>query len=269
MMHSSTDPAPTVRIVQDRIDQLRLDHLAALLDRDPPAPGDPLPALWHWLFCIDPIRRSKLGPDGHELVGGFIPSLPASHRMWAGGDVRFLQPLHVGDEITRESHIAKVDCKQGSAGDLWFVTIRHDFKRGEASVLVEDQNLVYMANVPRGRPSINPPSGTIMLTERFDDVSLQRYSALTLNSHRIHFDRHYCRDTMRDERLVVHAPLLATCLADQIELDHRLSRLRYKMISATREDETVCFAINHASRAAFVTSSQGELRLLAQFEVAD
>ncbi|WP_176590493.1 MULTISPECIES: FAS1-like dehydratase domain-containing protein [Sphingobium] len=255
-----------IQIVSDRIDQRRLDHISALLDRDPPTQGEALPALWHWLFCISPIRRSKLGPDGHEQLGDFIPHLPAHNRMWAGGDIRFLQPIEVGDRITRHSHVAKVDPKQGSVGKLWFVTIKHDYRRQGASVLIEDQDLVYTDMTPRDRRPIAPPPGNILLTERFDDVALQRYSALTLNSHRIHFDRDYCRKVMHDERLIVHAPLLATSLAGEIENERPISRLRYRMIAPTREDETVCFGFDSATGTAFVMGAKGDLRLRAQVD---
>lgn len=264
---SLADPTESLQLVSDTIDQGRLDHLAALLDREPPTLGQDLPALWHWLFCIAPIRRCKLGPDGHERLGTFIPRLPASHRMWAGGDVWFCEPIRVGDTITRHSHIASIDQKRGSTGELWFVTIRHDYRRNDASVLIEDQNLVYTEGQPAKLRPVDPPAGDIVLTERFDDVALQRYSALTLNSHRIHFDRDYCRDAMNDERLVVHGPLLATCLAGQIENEHPITRFRYRMVAATKEDEVVHFGFDQGCSTAFVAGENGDLRLLAQVEV--
>lgn len=258
---------PSIQIVSDQIDQGRLDHLAALLDRERLASGDAVPALWHWLFCIAPVRRSSLGPDGHERLGEFIPSLPASHRMWAGGDIQILQRLRMGDTITRRSHVAKVDHKQGSTGELWFVTIKHDYIRSGEPVLIEDQNLVYSHGASIGRPPVKPPPGDTLLTGKFDDVALQRYSALTLNSHRIHFDRDYCRGAMADERLVVHAPLLATCLADQIENKQAISRFTYRMIAPTREGESVRFGYDRAGNTAFVAGEEGGLRLLAQITI--
>ncbi|UZW57498.1 MaoC family dehydratase N-terminal domain-containing protein [Sphingobium sp. JS3065] len=257
-----------IQISSDQIDQLRLDHLSALLDRNPPEQGEALPALWHWLFCISPIRRSKLGPDGHEQLGTFIPRLPAQNRMWAGGDIQFLQPIMVGDRIIRHSRVTKVDSKQGSIGTLWFVTIRHDYHREGESILIEDQDLVYTDITLHDRQPIDPPPGDIVLTERFDDVALQRYSALTLNSHRIHFDRDYCRNVMKDERLIVHAPLLATSLAGEIENERPISRFRYRMVAPTREGETVCFGFDSDAGSAFVMGKIGDLRLRAKFEFA-
>jgi 3-methylfumaryl-CoA hydratase len=205
---------------EDIVTPARIAALAATLDRDDPPPenGDPLPLLWHWLFCLPIHRQSDLSPDGHARLGGFLPPVPLPRRMYAGGLVSVHVPLRVGDAVSRVSRIADVSEKGGRTGPLVFVKIRHEFRsRGELALL-EDQELVYRAAPKPGdlaRPVPPAPQGAIWSREiRPDDVLLFRYSALTFNGHRIHYDRRFATETEGYPGLVVHGPLLATLLAD-------------------------------------------------------
>lgn len=194
--------------------------LSATLDIDAPTPraGDRVPPLWHWLYFLDIHRQSELGPDGHARRGGFLPPVALPRRMWAGGRLEFLRPLRVGETFTRTSRIADVQEKEGRSGQLVFVTVKHEIGNTDGIALTEEQNLVYRANPkpgdPAGMPRAAPTGGAWEREIQPDDVLLFRYSALTFNSHRIHYDRRFATETEGYPGLVVHGPLIATLLLD-------------------------------------------------------
>ena len=194
--------------------------LAATLDRDDPAPrtGDQLPPLWHWLYFLPLARQSELGPDGHPKRGGFLPPVTLPRRMWAGGRLDFHQPLRVGDEITRMSRIVDITQKQGRSGALVFVLVRHEISGPGGLAIAEEHDIVYRDDPQPGAPGPVPPTAPDGATwERAvtpDDVLLFRYSALTFNGHRIHYDRRYTGEVEGYPGLVVHGPLIATLLMD-------------------------------------------------------
>jgi 3-methylfumaryl-CoA hydratase len=208
---------------ESRSDQVTAAPIAALsatLDRDDPypQPGDPLPPLWHWLYFLPIPRQSELGPDGHAKRGGFLPPVPLPRRMFAGDRVQFHRPLRVGESISRLSHIVDVNSKQGRSGPLVFVVVRHEISDREGIAVVEEHDIVYRespkANEPVAAPQ-KPPSDAAWTREiRPDDVLLFRYSALTFNGHRIHYDRRYATEVEGYPGLVVHGPLIATLLLD-------------------------------------------------------
>jgi 3-methylfumaryl-CoA hydratase len=193
--------------------------LTALLDRDdPPQPGDPLPPLWHWLYFLPIARQSELGSDGHPARGGFVPPVPLPRRMWAGSRLAFHRPLRVGDPIERMSRIDDVSLKEGRSGPLVFVRVRHEVSaRGELAI-VEEHDIVYRdppnANEPPPVPKSPPDKFAWQREIHPDPVLLFRYSALTFNGHRIHYDRMYVTEVEGYPGLVVHGPLLATLLLD-------------------------------------------------------
>ena len=208
---------------ETRVDQLTptpVAALAATLDRDdpPPAPGDSLPPLWHWLYFLPLARQSDIGPDGHPKRGGFLPPVPLPRRMWAGGRLDFLQPLHVGERIERTSRIADVTAKEGRSGSLVFVLVRHEICGERGLAIVEEHDIVYRGEpqpgerTAAGRPA--PAGAAWTRTIHPDDVLLFRYSALTFNGHRIHYDRRYVTEVEGYPGLVVHGPLIATLLVD-------------------------------------------------------
>ena len=196
--------------------------LAATLDRPaerPPA-GTPLPPLWHWLYFLPLPRQSEIGPDGHAKRGGFLPPVPLPRRMWAGSQFEFHAPLAIGDAVTRVSTIEDVTEKSGRSGALVFVRVRHEIRRGDetAVALTEFHDIVYReAPKPDDAPLPPRPAPACAAWEREwvpDDVLLFRYSALTFNGHRIHYDRRYVTGVEGYPGLVVHGPLLATLLLD-------------------------------------------------------
>lgn len=180
------------------------------------APGDTLPPLYHWLHFWDVVPPAGLGTDGHPAKGDFLPPVPLPRRMWAGGRISFLKPLRLGMSVTRTSTITAVSEKTGRTGPLVFVTLRHELEGGEGLALSEEQDLVYrepaagMAPAPAPQPA---PLASWVETVNPDPVLLFRYSALTMNGHRIHYDLPYARDEEAYPALVVHGPLQATLLA--------------------------------------------------------
>ncbi len=215
--------------------------LAATLDYpvERPAPGTPLPPLWHWLYFLPLYRQSDGGADGHAERGGFLPPVSLPRRMWAGSQFEFARPLCVGDQITRRSIIADVTEKSGRTGPLVFVKVRHEIHRaGDAApALVEFHDLVYRES-PIAGAAASPPAAapTTPMWERTitpDPVLLFRYSALTYNSHRIHYDRRYVTEVEGYPGLVVHGPLIATLLLDLLRRkmpDAEVARFEFKAV---------------------------------------
>ena len=194
--------------------------LAATLDRDDPEPrpGDAIPPGWHWLYFLEATRASALGRDGHPRVGEFLPDTGLPRRMWAGGRLEFRKPLHVGDEIRRESEIVSVEPKEGRGGKLVFVTVRHTVTCAGAVAVVEDHDIVYREAAKPADPAPAPrpaPAGAAWRRELVaDPVMLFRYSALTFIGQRIHYDLDFCRQEQGYPGLVVHGPLQAILLLD-------------------------------------------------------
>jgi 3-methylfumaryl-CoA hydratase len=209
-----------IESLSDQVAPAPIAALSATLDRDDPLPraGDPLPPLWHWLYFLPIHRQSEIGPDGHAKRGGFLPPVPLPRRMYAGGRLEFHRPLRVGATVSRRSRIADVSYKEGRTGALVFVLVRHEISDGEGLALADEQDLVYRESPSRAEPVAKPqaaPAGAIWTREIFpDDVLLFRYSALTFNGHRIHYDRRYVTEVEGYPGLVVHGTLIATLLLD-------------------------------------------------------
>jgi 3-methylfumaryl-CoA hydratase len=209
-------------VLEDFITPAPLRALSATLDRDDPLPrtGTELPPLWHWLFFLPHHRQSEIGPDGHAKRGGFLPPVPLPRRMWAGGRLHWHAPLHVGDQVKRMSTIASVTHKTGRTGDLLFVLIKHEVHNSQGVCLTEEHDIVYRPAAQIGDPLPVPvPAKKHATWQRDvapDDVLLFRYSALTFNGHRIHYDRKYVTEVEGYPGLIVHGPLIATLLVDLV-----------------------------------------------------
>lgn len=194
--------------------------LAATLDRDDPLPQahDALPPLWHWLYFLPLHKQSDIGADGHPHRGGFLPPVPLPRRMWAGGRLEFLRQLQVGDAILRTSRVVSVDYKEGRSGGMVFVLVRHEISNHAGLAMVEEHDIVYRdmpaPGAPQAAPVIAPAHGAWQRSIHPDDSLLFRYSALTFNSHRIHYSRNYVTEVEGYPGLVVHGPLIATLLLD-------------------------------------------------------
>lgn len=202
---------------RDTITVAPLVGLAATLDRDepPPRPGDAAPPLAHWLYFLPAYRESEAGPDGHARRGEFLPPVPLPRRMWAGSRIEFLRPLVVGSDVTRVSRIIDVKTKEGRSGALVFVTVRHEISDAGGVAIADEHDIVYRGEA-RGAPApVAPPGQAAWRREiRPDPLLLFRYSALTFNGHRIHYDHPYVTRVEGYPGLVVHGPLIATLLVD-------------------------------------------------------
>jgi 3-methylfumaryl-CoA hydratase len=204
----------------DQIAPRPMAALSATLDstNEPPQAGAAVPPLWHWLYFLEIHRQSELREDGHAKLGGFLPPVPLPRRMWAGGRLEFRRGLKVGEVYTRKSQIADVQLKQGRTGNLVFVTLHHEIANEKGTALTEEQDLVYRENAKPGDPAPKPqPAAKQSAWERTvsaDDRLLFRYSALTFNGHRIHYDRRFAMETEGYPGLVIHGPLIATLLVE-------------------------------------------------------
>ena len=185
-------------------------RIAATLSEAAPVPGDPLPPLWHWAFFEEAVPDAGLGEDGHPKRGGFLPNAEGRNRMWAGSRVEFLAPLVVGEAAHRRTTLARLEEKQGRTGALLFVTLEHEFEcRGQIAVR-ETQNIVYReASPPKLEGSGESPPADWQETVVPTETLLFRFSAVTFNSHRIHYDWPYVTAREGYPGLVIHGPLLA------------------------------------------------------------
>jgi 3-methylfumaryl-CoA hydratase len=204
-------------------------------------PGAPLPPLWQWLYFLSWPARRELGPDGHPLDGHFLPPVPDRQRMWAGGRSDITRPLRLGTPTTRVSSLVSVAAKHGRTGELLFVTERREFRQEGRVCLVEEQDIVYRTGRSTGRhphepngsasPRIDSPWS---LRLRPDPTLLFRISALTANTHRIHYDVPYCRDIEGYPGVVVHGPLLALLMLElprRHAPDRQVRSLSYRLRS--------------------------------------
>ncbi len=199
------------------LDPAQANRMAVTLDRAPYfGAGDELPPAWHWLYFHDLVEGSRLGADGHPALGVVMPPVPLERRMWAAGRIRFDHALRLGQSATRVSRISAITPKEGRTGLLYFVTVEHDISAGETLSVREQQTIVYreLTAESRGVSAAAPKDAEFHQPWTLNSTALFRYSALTFNGHRIHYDVDYARDVEGYPGLVIHGPLLATLLAD-------------------------------------------------------
>ena len=197
-----------------------VNALAATLDREPRGDGMQPPPAWHWLYFQPHTRQSEVGPDGHPRRGGLLPPVALPRRMWAGSQIRFERAPRVGQLVSCTSTIAEVSAKDGRSGPLVFVKVRHRVHDADGDLLTEAQDIVYRDHARAGEapPATRPAYGDAAWRREIvpDPVLLFRFSALTFNGHRIHYDRDYAVGVEGYPGLVVHGPLVATLLLDLI-----------------------------------------------------
>jgi len=206
---------------QDQIVAFPANALSATLNYDVKyLDGSVLPPLWHWLYFLPIYRLDQANYDGHAALGGFLPPVKLPRRMWAGSRVSFLYDLTIGTEARKVSTIKSIQQKSGKSGDLVFVTVAHQVFQNDTCCIEEEHDIVY-----RSAPDINATAPVFKTTDtspefsyvvKPDPILLFRYSALTFNGHRIHYDQPFCIETEGYEGLVVHGPLLATMMLDLI-----------------------------------------------------
>lgn len=227
--------------------------------------GEKLPLLHHWLYFWEVKPASSLGPDGHPAKGNFLPPVPLPRRMWAGGRVEFRKPLFIGQKVTKKSTILTISEKHGRGGRLVFVTVQHQLDAGDGVAIVEEQDLVYreasteMLPLPVSEPS--PQSGwseTIVP----DSIMLFRFSALTMNGHRIHYDKPYAVEQECYPALVVHGPLQAIMMIQlaQSNLELPVSRFEFRGQQPAFESLPLHICGNPSSDGAELWTQQGDAK---------
>jgi 3-methylfumaryl-CoA hydratase len=235
-------------------------------------PGTVLPPLWTWLYFHDPARLDALGRDGHAAKGGFLPPVALPRRMWAGGLFEFHGDLRIGDEIERHSKILKVAPKQGRSGPLCFVTVEHLYQRGGKTMWREEHDIVYRADPEPGRRAPAPVPPPVAFSDREEVtpsiVMLFRYSALTFNGHRIHYDRQYAREVEGYPDLVFHGPLTATFLAEfaKRRSEGRLTSFRYRALAPLFDTAPFSIFLDRAEgqTQAWAVTPEGGLAMTAE-----
>lgn len=251
--------SPGSQEITRRVDPWPAEAFAGLIGAPPPAlgPGDPLPPMWHWFTMLDHPAQSGIGVDGHPVDGPFLPPIPRRRRMFAGGRLRQDAPILVGAVLSSRSSVATVEVKSGRTGDLAFVTVRHELAVDGVPVGVEEQDIVYRPEPGGAAPGGVRPSGTGVPEAdsewrselATDPVLLFRFSALTYNGHRIHYDRPYATQVEGYPDLVVQGPLLALLALELPRIhvpgrtvrtfDYRLVRPAFvpsRMVSTGRRD---------------------------------
>ena len=205
--------------------------------------GDVLPPLWHFINHVDAVPMGDVGHDGHPRRGGFLPPVALPRRMWAGGRLTFHGDLFVGDTVTKRSTVESVEMKEGRSGSLCFVSVRHELSVCDEIRITEEQDLVYRddpaPDAPQPTPKPAPDDADFTATVTPSAVMLFRYSALTFNGHRIHYDRDYARDVEGYPNLVFHGPLTATLLANMaaLETGERLASFSFRGMAPLFDDE--------------------------------
>lgn len=232
------------------IDPARAQTLHATLGLSCPAPmaGDALPPFWHQIYFWDPQPPENLGRDGHPAIGGFIPDLGLPRRMWAGGALQFHAPLITGIPAQKHTTISAVKQKTGRTGPLGFITLRHEVHQSGNLCITELQDLVYREDIDLTASKPTPPIARNDEVHRenhnFTSTELFRYSALTMNGHRIHYDENYARDVEGYGGLVTHGPLLAQYLMLMAERQlGPLKSFQFRATSALTQSETATFCI--------------------------
>ncbi|MBU9124975.1 MaoC family dehydratase N-terminal domain-containing protein [Burkholderia multivorans] len=264
----------------DRITPAPIRLLRATLDdAEPSALPDVLPPLWHWLYFLPGERQSNIGTDGHARRGGFLPPVALPRRMWAGGRLQFLRPLAVDTPIQRRSTIANVQSKSGRSGQLVFVTVLHEIGDAQGVAIREEQDIVYRDAPPPAAAGTPAPAAQPAPTDEQysrivtpDPVLLMRFSALTFNGHRIHYDRPYAMEEEGYPGLVVHGPLIAMLLMEELRRRHPDKTIRafdFKAVSPLFD--TAPFTVNgklegHTARV-WARGPQGQLAMQASIEL--
>lgn len=242
------DDGPATQTLTDRLDPARAAALHSVLGAKgaPPDVGDPIPPFWHTIYFWHAGRPEVLGHDGHLKPGGLIPDLGLPKRMWAGGRLTFHAPLLCGIKAERSSHMRAVTRKTGRTGELGFVTLQHDIRQRGGLAVTEERDLVYRpADAAPAQTPLAPKAAEETETLCFDTVALFRYSALTMNGHRIHYDADYARTVEGYPGPVVHGPLLALHLMRMAEARlGGLSQFAFRATSPLFAGETAQFCRN-------------------------
>jgi len=240
----------------ERITPFPSNAFAATLNRDDPiyTDGTPLPPLWHWLHFLPIFKLCDAGYDGHAALGGFFPPVPLPRRMWAGSRLNFHAPMRIGQELKKVSTIKSVKAKSGRSGKLVFVTVGHQVFDGDTLGIDEEHDIVYREHPSPGaippEPPLAPEDWAFSRDIDPDPVLLFRYSALTFNGHRIHYDQPFSTGSEGYKGLIVHGPLLATFLLDLLRQEKPEATVRsfeFRSLATVFDNET--FSLHGAPEA--------------------
>jgi len=264
----------------ERLDQWPVIGLMATLNRPAsqwPSENDPLPPTAHWSYCIPRVLQSQIGADGHPERGDFLPPVPLPRRMWAGSRIRYEAPMPIGAQVTRTARIKTVTTKEGRSGLLAFVTVEHTYSCNGQIARIEEQDLVYRdhpssdAPAPTARPAPSNPEWSQPI--QTDEVTLFRYSAITFNGHRIHYDHPYVTNDEGYSGLVVHGPLIATFLLEAWQtanLTRAIRRFEFKAIKPVFCHTRLAAEGHHSEDSGrshlWATSDRGELHMEAEVD---
>ena len=264
----------------DHVTVPAVDRLSATLDRDDPFPkiGDPLPVGWHSILFPRVVRHSQIGPDGHPQRGDFLPPVPLPRRMFAGKRTTFIAPLLVGDEVKRVSTIQAVNIKDGRSGRMVFVTVKTDISSPRGLAISEEQDIVYRGepdkNAPPPPPQPAPGKAVWQHEVTPDPVMLFRYSALTFNGHRIHYDHPYVTGVEGYPNLVMNGGL-TTLLVYELARTHGSTAVKFMSSRNVRalfvgRKITLCGEPSADNRTAklWAQDDTGALALAAEAEFA-
>ncbi|MET4692534.1 FAS1-like dehydratase domain-containing protein [Endozoicomonas lisbonensis] len=254
--------------------------MAATLDKElfSSEQGACLAPLWHWLYFLPETPSAGLAEDGHPVLGGFLPPVPLSRRMWAGGRLEIGSPLRIGESVERLSEIRSVRYKEGRSGPLVFVEVHHHFEGEHGGSMREEHDIVYRQPVKPGTPGTAPAAQQPDLQAQWsvtvtpDPKLLFRYSALTFNTHRIHYDRSYCNNVEGYSGLVVHGPLLATLLlveAGRAIPDIKVLSFSFRAVSPILDinDFTVNGRRDGHTLSLWIANHRGELAMQAEARI--
>ncbi len=248
--------------------------LAATLDCVPPplSQGDPLPPGWHWIYFHEVTPLSGIGRDGHQALGEFLPPVDLPRRMWAAGDIEIATPLHVGERVEKVSTIEAIQEKQGRSGKLVFVRVGHQYTGDMGASMREVHQIVYR-EAPAPDAPTPPPQMPLHAAEwsrqmTAGPVQLFRYSALTFNSHRIHYDVDFCRNEEGYDGLIIHGPLTATMLmevARELEPARPLKSFSFRAVSPLTHVHPFSLHARHidAGLELWACNHRGELAMTA------
>lgn len=266
---------------EDDISLFPARALAAALNNDRlPEKGDALPLFWEWMYFLATPRGDETGADGHPAKGGFLPPVPLPRRMWAAGEVESVRALVIGEPATRVSTIESVELKSGSTGTLVFVNVRHEIFQRDELCISQVQNIVYREQ-PAGDGPVALPAGkaapeTFDFTQVItpDPVLLYRFSALTYNGHRIHYDRDYAVSEELYPALVVHGPLLVTLLLElkRAKLaDRQIKSFKFRAMRPTFDNQTfnVSGKVDDGALALWSSDADGFVCMTIKADLAD
>ncbi len=238
-MESKSDWIGRKSSAEETIHGDRIAGSAALLDSEniESSVDRPLPPTGHWLYFNKPAPQKELGADGHPVKGGFLPPVALPRRMWAGSRIQYLRTLRIGEDVKKITKILNVTEKPARNGALTLLTLSHTYEGQFGTSLIEEQDIIYR-EMPRAKETRShvpaPDHGQKIGSTTVDEIMLFRYSALTFNSHRIHYDRPYTEDVEEYPGLVVHGPLTATLIAEAFRARHpesKINKYEYRAIS--------------------------------------